>query len=82
MTPNHTPRPPFQMVLTPAQSAAILESGIGFVTGAPSATNPGTLILFECDRRTATAAARVAMGTHRAAKRKLATDQPQHPARP
>jgi hypothetical protein len=70
------------MVLTPAQSAAIRESGIGFVTGAPSRTDPGTLLLFECDRRTATAAARVALGTHRAVQRKPATVQPQHPARP
>ena len=60
MTP---PKPPFRLVLTPTQSAAIEESGIRFVTGRPCATDRATLLLFECDESTATAAAHVAMGT-------------------
>ncbi len=66
------PKPPFRLVLTQAQSAAIRESGIGFVTGMPTADDPGTLLLFECDEHAATAAARVAQGTHRALKIKPA----------
>ena len=62
------PKPPFRLVHTPAQSAAIKESGIGFVTGQPSATERKTLLLFECNQHTARAAARVVRGTHRAAK--------------
>ena len=60
------PKPPFRLVLTPCQSTAIRESGIGFVTGTPVTTDPGTLLLFECDQHAAHAAARVAQGTHRA----------------
>ena len=62
------PKPPFRLVLTQGQAAALRESGIGFVAGSPCAlsTSQATLLLFECDEKSANAACRVAQGTHRA----------------
>lgn len=64
---------PFRLILTAEQSAAIRESGIGFVVGSPCSmrvvTAPATLLLFECTKETGDAACGVAMGTHRAVKK-------------
>lgn len=65
---------PFQLVLDQAQTAAIRESGVHFMAGSPvtinTATGRATLLLFECDRKTADAACGVVMGTHRAILRR------------
>jgi hypothetical protein len=72
----NAPKAPLHLVLTPEQSAAMRESGIGFFTGTPSRDGRATLLLFECGNHAARAASRVAQGTHRATKKKP------NPARP
>ena len=61
---------PFRLVLTAEQTAAIRESGIGFVAGSPvslqNTTGPATLLLFECDQEAANGACDVAMGLAKA----------------
>ena len=65
----NTPKPPHHLVLTKEQSAAFLESGIGFAIAAVCQDGRSTLLLFECDQPAAVAAAAVAQGTHRAVRK-------------
>jgi|GEM_PF-5746141 len=66
---------PFRLILTPTQSAAIRESGMGFAAGSPVdlrvPTGQCALLLWECDSATANAACGVVMGTHRAIRKQL-----------
>lgn len=68
---------PLRLVLTAEQTAFLREEGIHFVAGSPvsmnATTGRATLLLFECDRKTADAACRVAQGTHRAARKSPTT---------
>jgi hypothetical protein len=63
---------PIRLVLSAEQTAVIRDSGFHFVAGSPVSLNiptgRATLLLFECSKKTADAAARVALGKARAVK--------------